>query len=94
MLNSLSNLKPLLISQLKAILYEVYKCKREIISSFMNELFSKIIHPHHTRSGFMLTQPRESSVKYGINNFVFQGAKLWNSLPASAKELENPYDLR
>ena len=90
----LSNLQPLLISRFKAILYEVYKCTREINPSFMNELFSKIIHPYHTRSGSMLTQPRASSIKYGINNFVFQGAKLWNSLPASAKGLENPYDFK
>ena len=90
----LSNLQPLLISRFKAILYEVYKCTREINSSFMNELFSKIIHPYHTRSGSMLTQPRASSIKYGINNFVFQGANLWNSLPASAKGLENPYDFK
>ena len=90
----LSYLQPLLISRLKAILYEVYKCTREINPSFMNELFSKIIHPYRTRSGSMLTQPRASSIKYGINNFVFQGAKLWNSLPASAKGLENPYDFK
>ena len=42
----------------------------------------------------MLTQPRASSIKYGINNFVFQGAKLWNLLLASAKGLENPYDFK
>ena len=90
----LSNLQPLLISRFKVILYEVYKCTREINPSFMNELFSKIIHPYHTRSGSMLTQLRASSIKYGISNFVFQGAKLWNSLPASAKGLENPYHFK
>ena len=42
----------------------------------------------------MLTEPRASSLKYDINNFVFQGAKLWNSLPASAKGLENPCDFK
>ena len=83
----LSNLQPLLISRFKAILYEVYKCTREINPSFMNELFSKIIHPYHTRSGSMLTHSRASSIKYDINNFVFQGAKSWNSLPASAKRI-------
>ena len=87
------NLQPLLTSWFKAILYEVYKCTREINPSFMNELFSKIIHPYHTRSGSMLTQQRASSIKYG-NNFVFRCAKLWNSLPVSAKELENPYDFK
>ena len=52
----LSNLQPLLISRFKASLYEVYKCTREINPSCMNELFSKIIHPYHTRSGSMLTR--------------------------------------
>ena len=59
----LSNLQALLISRFKAILYEVYKYTREINPSFMNELFSKIIHPYHTRSGSMLTQPGASSIK-------------------------------
>ena len=36
----------------------------------------------------MIFQSYVNTIKNGINSFVYQGAKQWNSLPTDAKDIE------
>jgi len=89
-----SNCVSLLLSRLRSILLEVFKCTKGTNPDFMKEFFIENVHPYFTRSGPLLIQPKARTIKHGINSFVFQGGKLWNSLPAFAKEMEHIPDFK
>ena len=74
--------------RLRTILIEVFKCIRELNPKFMNMLFTLNNKPYDTRSGPLLFQSHVKTIKHGINSFVYQGAKRWNSLPTDAKDIE------
>ena len=85
---SMSERSPLLVVRLRTILIEVFKCIRELNPKFMNMLFTLNNKPYDTRSGPLLFQSHVKTIKHGINSFVYQGAKRWNSLPTDAKDIE------
>ena len=51
-------------------------------------LFTLNNKPYDTRSGPLLFQSHVKTIKNGIDSFVYQGAKRWNSLPTDAKDIE------
>lgn len=81
---------PLYIRRVKSLLFEVFQCIRGVNPQFMNELFVVIDKPYVTRSGCTISQAQVRTIKYGINTFVYQGAKLWNTTPSYAKDLTDP----
>ena len=85
---SMSERSPLLVMRLRTILIEVFKCIRELNPKFMNMLFTLNNKPYDTRSGPVLFQSHVKTIKHGIDSFVYQGAKRWNSLPTDAKDIE------
>ena len=85
---SMSEWSPLLVVRLRTILIEVFKCIRELNPKFINMLFTLNNKPYDTRSGPLLFQSHVKTIKHGINSFVYQGAKRWNSLPTDAKDIE------
>ena len=85
---SMSERSPLLVVRLRTILIEVFKCIRELNPKFMNMLFTLNNKPYDTRSGPLLFQSHVKTIKHGINSFMYQGAKRWNSLPTDAKDIE------
>ena len=54
----------------------------------MNMLFMLNNKPYDTRSGSLLFQSHVKTIKHGIDSFVYQGAKQWDSLPTDANDRE------
>ena len=43
---------------------------------------------YDTRSGSLIIQSPVKTIKHGINSFVYEGGKQWNTLHADAKDIE------
>ena len=54
----------------------------------MNMLFTLNNKPYDTLSGPLLFQSHAKAINHGINSFVYQGAKQWNSLLSDVKDIE------
>ena len=79
---------PLLVVRPRTLLIEVIKGVRELNPKFMNMLFTLNNKPYDTLSGPLLFQSHAKAINHGINSFVYQGAKQWNSLPSDVKDIE------
>ena len=68
------------VQRLRHVLTEVYKSVNGLGPSYMTNMFVQKIIKYDTRNALCLKIPRCNTVKYGLNSFSYQGAKLWNSL--------------
>ena len=81
----------LYVTRLQSIATEVFKCINGINPPFLNDLFNEASHNYDTRRN-MAIQPRVKTTRYGLNTFIYQGSKLWNSIPENLQRensLEN-----
>ena len=76
-----------LISRLKTLLVEVFKCIKGLNPHFLNAMFECKTLPYSLRDSCKIMQPKRKSTTYGIRSFTFIGAKLWNDLPSHFKDL-------
>ena len=68
------------------ILGHVFNIYHNLAPSYLSEKFSSISHNYNTRRAecnFFLQRPQGMEV----NNFSYQGAKLWNELPSNIKKI-------
>ena len=91
-ISSYSNLlqrskKPsLLLSRLRKISIEVHKILAQESPSFLNNLYVRKDTIYNLRDNEKVKQPAYNTMTYGNNSLRYQGAKLWNQLPAHVKE--------
>ena len=89
-----AGLKDLYTSRIDAIALEMFKTDRKINPAFLHNLFMNQDHNYDLRNSVQL-DPRIRCIQleppiprtsiYGLNSFVYQGTKIWNSLPLEAK---------
>ena len=77
--------KPTLyVARIKAIAIEAYKC-------YVNEN-PPYIYQCHVWFGWQAEQPKVNNTYFGLNTFIYQAAKIWNSLPSHLKEASSLFD--
>ena len=78
--------KPTLyVARIKAIAIEAYKCYVNENPPYINAMFDSVDKPYNLR-GPPLEQPKVYTTYSGLNTFIYQAAKIWNSLPSHLKE--------
>ena len=60
-------------------------CQRETLKNF----FIRTSHNYNLRSGSDLTIPNINTVTKGKNSISYFGSVLWNSIPASIRNIED-----
>ena len=81
-----TNQTTLLLSRLKAMVNEVYKCVRELNPKPLNDLFSLKESMYDLRDPSKIALPTFNKVRYGKSSFSYYGSHLWNMLPPEYKQ--------
>ena len=81
-----TNQTTLLLSRLKAMVNEVYKCIYQLNPKPLNELFVLKENKYDLRDPYKIAMPSFNKVKYGKSSFTYYGSHLWNSLPPEYKQ--------
>ena len=76
----------LYVCRLKSIALETFKCVKGFNPEYMNSLFSLSNAPYETRGGRNLVQPKVTTTSYGLDSFIYQGSKIWNTIPQNVKD--------
>ena len=76
----------LLIERQKAMLLEVYKCIRELGPRYRHGMFSQKSRAYEYRNPSILTLPKYNTNTHGKKCFMYEGAKLWNSIMVSKQQ--------
>ena len=76
--------------KLQYLLVEIYKVKKGISPTIMNEIFQFFENPvHELRSGVHLPSRNSRTIFFGTESIVNLGAKLWNMVPENKKSFES-----
>jgi len=75
-----ANTCTLLISRLRIMALEVYKCAKSLNPPCLNSLFDIKTTPYEMRNSLKLTQPKKNFTTHGLRSFSYLGSKLWNDL--------------
>ena len=73
-----SNTSTLLVSRLRIMLCEVFKCLKGLNPLSINELFEIKEMGYALRNCTRLYQPKKLKTTYGLRSVSYVGAKLWN----------------
>ena len=76
----------LLIERQKAMLLEVYKCIHELGPRYRHSMFSQKSKAYDYRDPSILTLPKYNTNTQGKKCFMYEGAKLWNSISNGIKQ--------
>ena len=75
---------------LQYLLIEIYKVKKGISPTIMNEIFQFFENPvYELRSGVHLPSRNSGTVFFGTESIINLGAKLWNIVPVNIKFSES-----
>ena len=80
MLRGKCNRPMLLIERQKAMLLEVYKCIHELGPRYRHGMFTQKSRAYDYRDPSILTLPKYNTNTHGTKYFMYEGAKLWNSI--------------
>ena len=89
MLREKCNRPMLLIERQRAMLLEVYKCIHELDPQYRHGMFSQKSRAYDYRDPSILTLPKYNTITHGKKCFMYEGAKLWNSISNGIKTIEN-----
>ena len=89
MLREKCNRPMLLIERQRAMLLEVYKCIHELGPRYRHGMFSQKSRAYDYRDPSILTLPKYNTITHGKKCFMYEGAKLWNSISNGIKTIEN-----
>ena len=84
-----ANTDTILISRLKLVAMEVYKCINAINVPYLNDMFKVKENKFGLRHQKNVVQPRFNTIKYGKNSFSYIGSHIWNMLPCHFQTAEN-----
>ena len=75
---------------LQYLLIEIYKVKKGISPTIMNEIFQFFENPvYELRSGVNLPSRNSRTVFFGAESIINLGEKLWNMVPENIKSSES-----
>ena len=87
--NSFSGTLLTLIERQRAMLLEVYKCIHELGPRYRHGMFSQKSRAYDYRDPSILTLQKYNTITHGKKCFMYEGAKLWNSISNGIKTIEN-----
>ena len=79
---------------LHTLLIEIYKSLSGSNPEIVRNLFQLKVIPYSLRISCLLELPPANSKRFGINNIIFRGSQLWNSLPDHIKLITNLDDFK
>ena len=94
MLREKCNRPMLLIERQRAMLLEVYKCIHELGPRYRHGMFSQKSRAYDYRDPSILTLPKYNTITHGKKCFMYEGAKLWNSISNGIKTIENSSEFK
>ena len=65
------------------------KCIHELGPRYRHGMFSQKSRAYDYRDPSILTLPKYNTITHGIKCFMYEGAKLWNSISNGNKTIEN-----
>ena len=71
------------------MLLEVYKCIHELGPRYRHDMFSQKSRAYDYRDYSILTLPKYNTITHGKKCFMYEAAKLWNSISNGIKTIEN-----
>ena len=84
-----ANTDTILISRLKLVAIELYKCINAINVPYLNYMFKVKENKLGLRHQKNVVQSRSNTIKYGKNSFSYIGSHIWNMLPCYFQTAEN-----
>ncbi len=75
----------LYIGHLRNMATEIFKALHDYTPIYIRYLFEEKVKIYNLRSTVSLKQPKCNTVTYGLNSFLYKGAKIWNDLPNKIK---------
>lgn len=84
----------LYVSRVKGIAMETFKCIMKINPEYVNTIFNIVECPYNLRGGIHLEQARVNTSRFGLNSFMYEGAKTWNNLPYVCKAATSIADFK
>ena len=84
-----ANTDTILISRLKLVAMEMYKCINAINVPYLNDMFKVKDNKFGLRHQKNVVQPRFNTIKYGKHSFSYIGSHIWNMLPCHFQTAEN-----
>ena len=76
----------LLLSRMRNVVIEVFKCLNKINPDYMNDIFQVKEQCYNMRDPCKVILPKFKTVTYGKQTFSYYGSHLWNSLPIEFKD--------
>ena len=73
------------LNRLRVMCTDIYKILNGIAPSYMQNLFVMNQSRCSSRRPLNLHLPRVNQATYDLNSFIYEEAKLWNSLPEDIK---------
>ena len=70
----------LLIERQRSMLLEVYKCIYELGPRYRHDMFSQTSRAYDYRDPSILMLPKYNTITHDKKCFMYEGAKLWNSI--------------
>ena len=89
-----SKLDSLYLAREKKILIQVYKIIHRDCPPFLFDMFELKQTTRATRGKLTVHLPRRRTTKYGINSFMYTGAKLWNSLRNETRQAKTASEFK
>ena len=77
------------VKNLRSLMTEIFKCKKQISPNFIIDMFSSKNLNYNLRNKNLLIIPPAETTRYGFNSVRFQGSLLWNKLPINIKSCAN-----
>ena len=77
------------INLIRLVVIEMFKYTKGINPAYMNDKFIDKESKYNLRDQSRLLQPKFNTKRYGYRSFKYFGSKIWNSLPASIKNLDD-----
>ena len=81
--------RPMLLIERQRAMLEVYKCIHELGPRYRHGMFSQKSRAYDYRDPSILTLPKYNTITHGKKCFMYEGAKLWNSISNGIKTIEN-----
>ena len=89
MLREKCNRPMLLIERQRDMLLEVYKWIHELGPRYRHGIYSQISRAYDYRDPSILTLQKYNTITHGKKCFMYEGAKLWNSINREYFRIQN-----
>ena len=64
---------------------KMYRCCHQLNPPFVSNLFSAPERMYNLRRGSQFVQPNVNTTMFGLNTLRYEGARIWNMIPAHIK---------